>query len=223
MGQSTSAEGKSDSATANDSGHASRGSQDQPEPSQQMPAKQESATEPERHHSSASRENPEHVSTCTEGPEHGDEVTEEQAAPSEQMHASQKDATDAQHNLESTGMGHPGHVSTGREDQEEHDSKDTQNTQVEGEEECEAQAELKLSFQLSSEDQDLACGQEQAASEERITFKQQPAGEAHCSVSPHVPDSSYCKGFDDFVRSDCVQSVAHALHVNHISAPGSRP
>ena len=185
MGQSTAAEGKPDSATANGSGHASRGSQDQPEPSQQMPAKQESATEPERHHSSASRENPEHVSTCTEGPEHGDEVTEEQAAPSEQMHASQKDATDAQHNLESTGMGHPGHVSTGREDQEEHDSKDTQNTQVEGEEESEGQAELKLSFQLSSEDQDLACGQEQAASEQRITFKQQPKGEAHC-MSSHM-------------------------------------
>lgn len=217
MGQSTAAEGNSDSATANGSGHASRGSQEQPEPSQQMPAKQESATEPGRHHSSASRENPEHVSTCTESPEHGDEVIEEQAAPSEQMRASQKDATDAQHNLESTGTGHPGHVSTGREDQGEHDSKDTQNTQVEGEEECEGQAELKLSFQLSSEDQDLACGQEQAASEQRMTFKQQPAGEAHCSVSPHVPDSSYCKGFDDFVRSDCVQSVAHAVRVNHIS------
>ena len=88
---------------------------------------------------------------------------------------------------------------------------------------CEGQAELKLSFQLSSEDQDLACGQEQAASEQQISFGQEPAGEAHCSASPHVPDSSYCKGFDDFVRSDCVQSVAHALHVNHISAPGGRP
>ena len=194
MGQSTAAEGKSDSVTASGPGHASRGSRDQTEPSEQMPAKQESARDPQRHHSSASRENPKHVSTCMEGPEHGGQVIEEQAEPLEQMHASQKGATDVQHNLKSTSMGDPGHVSISREDRGECDSKGTQDTQVEGEEACEGQAELKLSFQLSSEDQDLACGQEQAASEQRIPFEQQPAGEIHCIVPPHVPDSSYRKG-----------------------------
>ena len=190
MGQITAAEGKSDSATANGPGHASRGSRDQHEPLVQMPAKQESAVDPQRHHSSASMDNPEHVSLCTEGPEHGGEVFEEQATPLQQMHASQKDTTDAQHNLESTCMGNPGHVSTGREDGEGDDSRGTQETQVEGEEACEGQAELKLSFQLSSEDQDLACGQEQAASEQQISFGQEPAGEAHWIVLPHVHDPS---------------------------------
>ena len=213
IGQSTAADCKSDSATANGPGHASRGSQDQPEPLQQTTAKQKSAVDPQRHHSSAGRESPEHVSTCTEGPERGGEVTEEQATPLEQMHASQKDATDAQHNLRSAGMGNPGHVSIGREDQGEHDSKDTQDTQVEGEEACEGLAELKLSFQLSSEDQDLACGQEQAASEQRIPLEQQPAGEAHCIASP---DSSYRKGLACFVRSDYTQSGPCPAHQTHL-------
>ena len=182
----------SHSGIANVPGHASRGDQDQPEPAEQLPAKQQSAADCQRHLCRTSIDNPEHVSTSTEGPEHASKVTEEQPEPLKQVHASQEDATDAQRNSESTGMRDPGHVSTGREDPGEHDCKDTQDTQLEGEVAREAQAELKLSLQLSPEDQDMACGQEEAASEQDIPSRQQPAGEGHCMVSPHEPGIAAC-------------------------------